>query len=128
MSKPIHSSPLLQYLANTPSCSWPGVESIRILSTASTHLRMSVSPWQDFILSQIEDGTFFWIGLNASSLERTWSWVDGFTFDPQLLPIIGPSDRNSCAQITKKGVYSEECQAAVSWICQRKVSPGLPLK
>uniref|UniRef100_A0AC11DQ02 Uncharacterized protein n=1 Tax=Ovis aries TaxID=9940 RepID=A0AC11DQ02_SHEEP len=31
----------------------------------------------DFLQSSIQDGIYFWIGLNISHPQNTWSWLDG---------------------------------------------------
>ncbi|XP_025735599.1 killer cell lectin-like receptor subfamily F member 1 isoform X1 [Callorhinus ursinus] len=39
----------------------------------------------DFIQSNIQDGIYFWIGLNITHPQKTWTWLDGTPLNPQLV-------------------------------------------
>ncbi|XP_036924261.1 killer cell lectin-like receptor subfamily F member 1 isoform X2 [Sturnira hondurensis] len=76
----------------------------------------------DFIQNSIQDGIYFWIGLNITHPQKTWTWLDGTPLNPQLFQVTGKSEDNVCAAITKKGVFSEKCHTQGFWICQDVIS------
>uniref|UniRef100_A0AC11EC52 Uncharacterized protein n=2 Tax=Ovis TaxID=9935 RepID=A0AC11EC52_SHEEP len=41
----------------------------------------------DFLQSSIQDGIYFWIGLNISHPQNTWSWLDGTPLNLTLSPV-----------------------------------------
>ncbi|XP_040828169.1 killer cell lectin-like receptor subfamily F member 2 [Ochotona curzoniae] len=77
----------------------------------------------DFIQSNIQDGIYFWIGLNVTYPPKAWTWLDGTPLDLQLFQVTGQVDEQTCAVITKKGVFSEKCFVQSYWICQEVISP-----
>ncbi|CAD7681382.1 unnamed protein product [Nyctereutes procyonoides] len=72
----------------------------------------------DFIQSNIQDGIYFWIGLNITHPQKTWTWLDGTPLNLQLFQVLGQVEDNSCAVITNKDVFTEKCCNQSSWICQ----------
>ncbi|KAH1183119.1 hypothetical protein KIL84_004611 [Mauremys mutica] len=60
-----------------------------------------------------------WIGLNVTSPEEKWTWVDGSILNQNLFPVSGPAVRNSCGVIKGNQVRSEMCSAEFKWICQK---------
>ncbi|KAG6921184.1 killer cell lectin-like receptor subfamily F member 1, partial [Chelydra serpentina] len=61
-----------------------------------------------------------WIGLNVTSPEGKWTWVDGSILDPNLFSVSGPAVRNSCGVIKGNQMRSEMCSAEFKWICQKE--------
>ncbi|XP_023605576.1 killer cell lectin-like receptor subfamily F member 1 [Myotis lucifugus] len=78
----------------------------------------------DFIQNSIQDGIYFWIGLNITYPQKTWTWLDGTPLNPQLCEVKSKDEDNACAVITKKGVFSETCQTHSYHICQNVISSG----
>ncbi|XP_070263995.1 killer cell lectin-like receptor subfamily F member 1 isoform X1 [Myotis yumanensis] len=76
----------------------------------------------DFIQNSIQDGIYFWIGLNITYPQKTWTWLDGTPLNPQLCEVKSKDEDNACAVITKKGVFSETCQTHSYHICQNVIS------
>ncbi|XP_066109255.1 killer cell lectin-like receptor subfamily F member 1 [Saccopteryx bilineata] len=76
----------------------------------------------DFIQTSIQDGIYFWIGLNITHPQITWTWLDGTPLNPQLFHVTGKVEDKACAMITKKGVFSEKCHTHSYWICQDAIS------
>ncbi|XP_040599623.1 killer cell lectin-like receptor subfamily F member 1 [Mesocricetus auratus] len=72
----------------------------------------------DFIQSKIHDGVYFWIGLNVTYTQKTWTWLDGTPLHPKLFQVTGQLEDNACALITRKGIFSERCFIDNHWICQ----------
>ncbi|XP_021510975.1 killer cell lectin-like receptor subfamily F member 1 isoform X2 [Meriones unguiculatus] len=72
----------------------------------------------DFIQSKIHDGVYFWIGLNITEPQKTWTWLDGIPLHPQLFQVTGRVGGDACALITRKGIFSEKCYIHNYWICQ----------
>ncbi|XP_036109123.1 killer cell lectin-like receptor subfamily F member 1 [Molossus molossus] len=72
----------------------------------------------DFIQNSIQDGIYYWIGLNITHPQKTWTWLDGTPLNPQLFQVKGAAEDPVCAMITKKGVFSEKCYIHSYWICQ----------
>ncbi|XP_016077214.1 PREDICTED: killer cell lectin-like receptor subfamily F member 1 [Miniopterus natalensis] len=76
----------------------------------------------DFMQNNIQDGIYFWIGLNITHPQKTWTWLDGTPLNPQLFQVKGKAEDNACAMITKKGVFSEKCHSHSYQICQNVIS------
>ncbi|XP_054446929.1 LOW QUALITY PROTEIN: killer cell lectin-like receptor subfamily F member 1 [Pteronotus mesoamericanus] len=76
----------------------------------------------DFMQNSAQDGIYFWIGLNITHLQKTWTWLDGTPLNPQLFQVTGKVEDNACAAKTKKGVFSEKCHTPSYWICQDVIS------
>uniref|UniRef100_A0AC11ERV2 Uncharacterized protein n=1 Tax=Ovis aries TaxID=9940 RepID=A0AC11ERV2_SHEEP len=56
--------------------SW--IDSQKFCSTMKSHLLVIQDKAElDFLQSSIQDGIYFWIGLNISHPQNTWSWLDG---------------------------------------------------
>ncbi|XP_032127774.1 killer cell lectin-like receptor subfamily F member 2 [Sapajus apella] len=72
-----------------------------------------------FIQNSLKPGHFGWIGLHVTSHGNLWMWIDERFLVPQLFSVIGPTDDRSCAVITGKQVYSEDCSSTFNGICQR---------
>nr|KAF6374168.1 hypothetical protein mPipKuh1_009407 [Pipistrellus kuhlii] len=75
-----------------------------------------------FIQNSIQDGIYFWIGLNITYPQKTWTWLDGTPLNPQLCEVKSKDEDNACAVITKKGVFSETCHTQNYHICQNVIS------
>ncbi|XP_042103495.1 killer cell lectin-like receptor subfamily F member 1 isoform X2 [Ovis aries] len=71
-----------------------------------------------FIQKTLKQSNYVWIGLNFTSLKRTWTWVDDSPLDSKIFLIKGPAQENSCAAIKENGIYSETCNSVFKWICQ----------
>ncbi|XP_049738365.1 killer cell lectin-like receptor subfamily F member 1 isoform X2 [Elephas maximus indicus] len=71
-----------------------------------------------FIQKNLRQSNYVWIGLNVTSLKKTWTWVDGSPLDPKLFVIKGPAEENSCAATKENKIYSETCSSVFKWICQ----------
>ncbi|XP_004438699.1 PREDICTED: killer cell lectin-like receptor subfamily F member 1 isoform X1 [Ceratotherium simum simum] len=71
-----------------------------------------------FIQKNLKQSNYVWIGLNFTSLRRTWTWVDGSPLDSKIFFIKGPAKENSCAAIKENKIYSETCSSVFKWICQ----------
>ncbi|XFG00689.1 hypothetical protein AB1E19_004313 [Capra hircus] len=71
-----------------------------------------------FIQKTLKQSNYVWIGLNFTSLKRTWTWVDDSPLDSKIFFIKGPAQENSCAAIKENGIYSETCNSVFKWICQ----------
>ncbi|XP_004779774.1 killer cell lectin-like receptor subfamily F member 1 [Mustela lutreola] len=71
-----------------------------------------------FIQKNLKQANYVWIGLNFTSLKRTWTWVDGSPLDSKTFSIKGPTKENSCAATKESKIYSETCSSVFRWICQ----------
>ncbi|XP_006732196.1 killer cell lectin-like receptor subfamily F member 1 isoform X1 [Leptonychotes weddellii] len=71
-----------------------------------------------FIQKNLKQTNYVWIGLNFTSLKRTWTWVDGSPLDSKIFFIKGPAKENSCAATKENKIYSETCSSVFKWICQ----------
>ncbi|XP_070320088.1 killer cell lectin-like receptor subfamily F member 1 isoform X1 [Odocoileus virginianus] len=97
--------------------SW--IDSQKFCSTMKSHLLVIQDKAElDFLQSNIQDGIYFWIGLNISNPQKTWTWLDGTPLNLQLFQVLGEVEDDACALITKKGVFSEKCLIQNYWICQ----------
>uniref|UniRef100_A0A8C8T704 C-type lectin domain-containing protein n=1 Tax=Peromyscus maniculatus bairdii TaxID=230844 RepID=A0A8C8T704_PERMB len=65
-------------------------------------------------------GESFWIGLNYTSPDENWRWINGSTLSSDVLQITGDAKENSCASVSKDKVTSESCASDNKWICQKK--------
>ncbi|XP_039730213.1 uncharacterized protein LOC120611706 isoform X2 [Pteropus medius] len=101
--------------------SW--IDTQKFCSIMKSHLLMIQDKAElDFIQNNIQDGIYFWIALNITYPQKTWTWLDGTPLNPQLFQVTGQVEDNACAVITKKGVFSEKCHSHNYWICQDVVS------
>ncbi|XP_006875543.1 PREDICTED: killer cell lectin-like receptor subfamily F member 1 [Chrysochloris asiatica] len=101
--------------------SW--ISSQKFCSVKRAHLLMIQDKAElDFIQRNIQDGIYFWIGLNTTDTSKTWTWLDGNPLNLQLFQVTGQTEENACALITKKGVFSEKCSTPSYWICQEVIS------
>uniref|UniRef100_A0A7N9D5N9 Killer cell lectin like receptor F2 n=1 Tax=Macaca fascicularis TaxID=9541 RepID=A0A7N9D5N9_MACFA len=73
----------------------------------------------EFIQNSLKPGHFGWIGLYVTFRGNLWMWIDEHFLVPELFSVIGPTDDRSCAVITGKWVYSEDCSSTFKGICQR---------
>ncbi|KAG8505215.1 Killer cell lectin-like receptor subfamily F member 2, partial [Galemys pyrenaicus] len=75
----------------------------------------------EFIRMNLKLGQPGWIGLYFITSEgNQWMWVDKQPFVEQTnFLVIGPMDNMSCAVITGRQIYSEDCNAKFNGICQR---------
>ncbi|XP_047723795.1 killer cell lectin-like receptor subfamily F member 1 [Prionailurus viverrinus] len=71
-----------------------------------------------FIQKNLKQSNYVWIGLNFTSLEKAWTWVDGSPLDSKTFVIKGPAKENSCAATKENKIYSETCSSVFKWICQ----------
>uniref|UniRef100_A0A8C8T8R1 Killer cell lectin-like receptor subfamily B member 1A n=1 Tax=Peromyscus maniculatus bairdii TaxID=230844 RepID=A0A8C8T8R1_PERMB len=65
-------------------------------------------------------GDSFWIGLNYTSTDKNWRWINGSTLSSDVLQIFGEAKENSCASVSKDKVVSESCASDNNWICQKE--------
>ncbi|XP_027632365.1 killer cell lectin-like receptor subfamily F member 1 isoform X2 [Tupaia chinensis] len=70
-----------------------------------------------FIQKNLRQSNYVWIGLNFTSLKRTWTWVDGSSLDPKMFFIKGPAKEKSCAATKENRIYSEACSSVFKWVC-----------
>uniref|UniRef100_A0A8C8VTF5 C-type lectin domain-containing protein n=1 Tax=Peromyscus maniculatus bairdii TaxID=230844 RepID=A0A8C8VTF5_PERMB len=66
-------------------------------------------------------GDSFWIGLNYTSTDKNWRWINGSTLSSDVLQITGEAKENSCASVSKDKVTSESCASDSKWICQKEL-------
>ncbi|XP_069347050.1 killer cell lectin-like receptor subfamily F member 2 isoform X1 [Eulemur rufifrons] len=71
-----------------------------------------------FIQKNLKQSNYLWIGLNVTSMNKTWTWVDGSPLDPKMFFIKGPATEDSCAATKESKIYSETCGSVFKWICQ----------
>nr|XP_020758849.1 killer cell lectin-like receptor subfamily F member 1 [Odocoileus virginianus texanus] len=63
--------------------SW--IDSQKFCSTMKSHLLVIQDKAElDFLQSNIQDGIYFWIGLNISNPQKMWTWLDGTPLNLQL--------------------------------------------
>ncbi|XP_007660398.1 killer cell lectin-like receptor subfamily B member 1B allele B [Ornithorhynchus anatinus] len=72
-----------------------------------------------FLWSQIPPSTFFRIGLHILRPGANWTWLDGSALDWSLFQVKGSTGMNTCAVLSRDGIYSENCDAENPWICQQ---------
>ncbi|XP_028610372.1 killer cell lectin-like receptor subfamily B member 1A isoform X1 [Grammomys surdaster] len=63
----------------------------------------------------------FWIGLNYTSTDKNWKWINGSTLNSDVLKITGDTEKDSCATISRDKVTSESCDSDDFWICQKEL-------
>ncbi|CAM5159016.1 unnamed protein product [Eretmochelys imbricata] len=73
----------------------------------------------DFIRNVTSGVNHVWIGLNVTSPERNWMWVDGSLVNQTLFPINGLAEQNSCG-VMKEQIRSEICGGEFKWVCQKE--------
>ncbi|KAJ1062267.1 hypothetical protein K5549_012748 [Capra hircus] len=82
--------------------SW--IDSQKFFSTMKSHLLVIQDKAElDFLQSSIQDGIYFWIGLNISHPQNTWTWLDGTPLNLPLFQVLDEIEDDACALITKKG-------------------------
>ncbi|XP_067396970.1 killer cell lectin-like receptor subfamily B member 1B allele C [Emydura macquarii macquarii] len=74
----------------------------------------------DFIRNVTNGAYRFWLGLNMTSPERNWLWVDGSLLNQALFPITGHAEENSCGLIKGLQIRSDTCGAEHKWVCQKE--------
>uniref|UniRef100_A0A8C3SJ39 C-type lectin domain-containing protein n=1 Tax=Chelydra serpentina TaxID=8475 RepID=A0A8C3SJ39_CHESE len=86
----------------------------------------------DFIRNVTKGVNHVWIGLNITSPERTWMWVDGSLnllnkLKPLIIfssfhrfPITGLAEQNSCGVMKGEQIRSDICGAEFKWVCQKE--------
>ncbi|XP_038615549.1 killer cell lectin-like receptor subfamily F member 1 [Tachyglossus aculeatus] len=72
-----------------------------------------------FIWSQIPLSKYYWIGLSIPHPGGNWTWPDGSAFNWRLFQIRDSSGKNTCASLSRDGIYPENCKGLNSWICQQ---------
>ncbi|XP_032328946.1 killer cell lectin-like receptor subfamily B member 1B allele A [Camelus ferus] len=101
--------------------SW--IDSQKACSITKSHLLIIQDKAElDFVQSNIQDGIYFWIGLNITYPQKAWTWLDGTSLNLQLFEVQGEVEGNACAVITKKGVFAGKCLLQSYWICQNVIS------
>ncbi|XDB50778.1 hypothetical protein AB1E18_004340 [Capra hircus] len=84
--------------------SW--IDSQKFFSTMKSHLLVIQDKAElDFLQSSIQDGIYFWIGLNISHPQNTWTWLDGTPLNLPLFQVLDEIEDDACALITKKGCF-----------------------
>ncbi|XP_049639861.1 killer cell lectin-like receptor subfamily F member 2 [Suncus etruscus] len=90
-----------------------------------SHL-LVIQTWSEleFIQENVKPGHPAWIGLHISAVQgNQWIWIDEHPFVEQnSFPIIGPTNNMSCAVITGRQVYSEDCNSRFIGICQKEAA------
>ncbi|XP_007965762.3 killer cell lectin-like receptor subfamily F member 2 [Chlorocebus sabaeus] len=114
------------WLLNQGKCYWFSTsfktwkESQRDCTELQAHLLVIQNVDElEFIQSSLKPGHFGWIGLYVTFPGNLWMWIDEHFLVPELFSVIGPTDDRSCAVITGKRVYSEDCSSTFKGICQR---------
>uniref|UniRef100_A0A8C3F994 C-type lectin domain-containing protein n=1 Tax=Chrysemys picta bellii TaxID=8478 RepID=A0A8C3F994_CHRPI len=74
----------------------------------------------DFIWNVTKGVNHVWIGLNVTSPERNWMWVDGSLVNQTLFPVTGLAEQNSCGVMKGEQIRSEICGAEFKWVCQKE--------
>ncbi|XP_039374412.1 killer cell lectin-like receptor subfamily B member 1B allele C [Mauremys reevesii] len=64
-----------------------------------------------------------WVGLSVPSPGKAWTWLDGSRLDQTQFPVSGPAEGNSCGVVKGNRIYSDICDSARQWICQRDAVP-----
>nr|XP_005570149.1 PREDICTED: killer cell lectin-like receptor subfamily F member 2 isoform X2 [Macaca fascicularis] len=114
------------WLLNQGKCYWFSTsfktwkESQRDCTELQAHLLVIQNVDElEFIQNSLKPGHFGWIGLYVTFRGNLWMWIDEHFLVPELFSVIGPTDDRSCAVITGKWVYSEDCSSTFKGICQR---------
>ncbi|XP_019569042.2 killer cell lectin-like receptor subfamily F member 2 [Rhinolophus sinicus] len=101
--------------------SW--IDSQKSCSIMKSHLLMIQDKAElDFVQNRIQDRIYYWIALNITYPQKTWTWLDGTPLNPQLFQVRGHIEDHACAMITKTGVFSEKCHQQSYRICQNVIS------
>ncbi|KAM9230184.1 killer cell lectin-like receptor subfamily B member 1 [Dugong dugon] len=66
-------------------------------------------------------GLLYWIGLNFTTPEKNWKWINGSFLNSNILNIDGYTKENSCASFSKEKFFSEDCHSENGWICQKEL-------
>ncbi|XP_039373264.1 killer cell lectin-like receptor subfamily B member 1B allele C isoform X3 [Mauremys reevesii] len=74
----------------------------------------------DFIRNVTKAVNHIWIGLNVTSPEKNWMWVDGSLVNQTLFPVTGLAEQNSCGVMKGEQIRSEICGAEFKWVCQKE--------
>ncbi|XP_032643810.1 killer cell lectin-like receptor subfamily B member 1B allele C [Chelonoidis abingdonii] len=74
----------------------------------------------DFIRNVTKGVNHIWIGLNVTSPERNWMWVDGSLVNQTLFPVTGLAEQNSCGVMKGEQIRSEICGGEFKWVCQKE--------
>ncbi|XP_030794767.1 killer cell lectin-like receptor subfamily F member 2 isoform X2 [Rhinopithecus roxellana] len=113
------------WLLNQGKCYWFSTsfktwkESQRDCTQLQAHLLVIQNVDElEFIQNSLKPGHFGCIGLYVT-FRNLWMWIDEHFLVPELFSVIGPTDDRSCAIITGKWVYSEDCSSTFKGICQR---------
>nr|XP_002798522.2 killer cell lectin-like receptor subfamily F member 2 [Macaca mulatta] len=114
------------WLLNQGKCYWFSTsfktwkESQRDCTELQAHLLVIQNVDElEFIQNSLKPGHFGWIGLYVTFRGNLRMWIDEHFLVPELFSVIGPTDDRSCAVITGKWVYSEDCSSTFKGICQR---------
>nr|AQY17475.1 NKR-P1B isoform 3 [Mus musculus] len=80
-----------------------------------------------FLLDSIKEKyNSFWIGLRFTLPDMNWKWINGTTFNSDVLKITGVTENGSCATISGDKVTSESCSTDNRWICQKELNHKTP--
>ncbi|XP_038615849.1 killer cell lectin-like receptor subfamily B member 1B allele B [Tachyglossus aculeatus] len=72
-----------------------------------------------FLWSQIPTSKYYWIGLHIPRPGGNWTWLDGSALDWNLLQVKDSAGNNTCAVLSRNGIYSENFKVENAWICQK---------
>ncbi|XP_060094730.1 killer cell lectin-like receptor subfamily F member 1 [Heteronotia binoei] len=70
-----------------------------------------------FLQNIIKANKMLWIGLQRTSPERKWMWVDGSPYDNELS---GSAETNACGKLNGNQIISDACINIANWICEKK--------
>nr|NP_032553.2 killer cell lectin-like receptor subfamily B member 1C isoform 2 [Mus musculus] len=80
-----------------------------------------------FLLDSIKEKyNSFWIGLRFTLPDMNWKWINGTTFNSDVLKITGVTENGSCASILGDKVTPESCASDNRWICQKELNHETP--
>ncbi|XP_062932416.1 killer cell lectin-like receptor subfamily B member 1 [Cynocephalus volans] len=68
-----------------------------------------------------EDGILYWTGLHFVLSEKSWKWINGSFLNSDIFQVTGDAGENRCALISRKKVFSENCDSENKWICQTEL-------
>ncbi|XP_007655819.1 killer cell lectin-like receptor subfamily F member 1 isoform X1 [Ornithorhynchus anatinus] len=71
-----------------------------------------------FIWSQIP-ASKYWIGLHIPKYRGNWTWLDGSALDWSLFHVNPPGGMDTCAALSRDGIYQSNCRGENPWICQQ---------
>ncbi|XP_038615278.1 killer cell lectin-like receptor subfamily B member 1B allele A [Tachyglossus aculeatus] len=72
-----------------------------------------------FLWSQIPSSSYYWTGLHIPSPGSNWTWPDGSSLDWSLFQVKPSGDKETCAALSKDGIYPENCGGINLWICEK---------